>query len=173
LLDVLRSLAGTVNLIVTSRDLPPIALEFKKCTPMDIRASNEDVKIYIEGRIESPIAIAIHSEYLKGIIVSKIVKKVKGLYVSPPTLLSRLNIDISSRILLARLYMDLLEKKFPTAAVSEALNILPDGVHDYHEEPMEQIKAKDKECKDLSEPVFSWITYAFRPLSSNALAVES
>jgi len=51
LLQALRSLTGTVNLMVTSRNLPSIAREFEGKKRVVIRAHDEDVTRYIRGRI--------------------------------------------------------------------------------------------------------------------------
>ena len=76
LLKALRSLAGNVNLMVTSRDLPSIARDFEGKKRLTIRARDEDVTMYIRGRITLGPR---HLRNLEGTIVNKIVENVKGM----------------------------------------------------------------------------------------------
>jgi hypothetical protein len=77
LLRVLQSLAGMVNLMVTSRDLVSIAREFEETKRLNIRANNQDVQRYIEGRIAR--APRRHLKVLQESIVRKMVENVRGM----------------------------------------------------------------------------------------------
>ena len=75
LLKALRSLTGNVNLMVTSRNLPSIAREFEGKKQLTIRANDQDIKIYINGRI----AVAPrHLKNLQDVIVNRIVESING-----------------------------------------------------------------------------------------------
>ena len=77
ILKALRSLGRTVNLVVTSRDLPSIASEFQDAKCLSIYAHNDDMRRYIEGRIaRTPRR---HLKTLQETIVSKIIENVKGM----------------------------------------------------------------------------------------------
>ena len=76
LLEVLRSLPGQVNLMVTSRDLPSIARDFNGAKRLHIRAKDDDIKIYIEGRIALGPR---HLKRLQYVIVNRLVENVKGM----------------------------------------------------------------------------------------------
>jgi hypothetical protein len=76
LLDVLLSLPGQVNLLVTSRDLPSIGRDFEGTKRLHIRAKDDDIKIYIEGRIALGPR---HLKKLQDVIVSRIVENAKGM----------------------------------------------------------------------------------------------
>ena len=77
LLQALRSLAGTVNLMVTSRDLVSIARDFQETKHLDICANDQDVRRYIEGRIaRTPRR---HLKALQESIVKKIVENARGM----------------------------------------------------------------------------------------------
>jgi hypothetical protein len=76
LLEVFRSLPGQVNLMVTSRDLPSIARDFEGTKRLHIRAKDDDIKIYIEGRIASGRR---HLKQLQEVIVNRIVENAKGM----------------------------------------------------------------------------------------------
>src|ERR1700722_10523198 len=76
LLEVLRSLPPQVNLMVTSRNLPSIGRDFEGAKRLHIRAKDDDMRVYIEGRI------ALGPQHLKNLqeaIVNKIVKNAKGM----------------------------------------------------------------------------------------------
>src|SRR3984957_18446143 len=76
LLKVLRSLPRQVNLMVTSRNLPSIGRHFEGAKRLHIRAKDDDMKIYIEGRIALGPQ---HLEILQELIVNKIVENAKGM----------------------------------------------------------------------------------------------
>ena len=80
----LRSLAGIVNLLVTSRDLASIAQDFHGTKRLDIRASDHDVRKYIEGRIPFSPFLKIHVDKdatLQDDIVKAITENVDGMLV--------------------------------------------------------------------------------------------
>src|ERR1700722_1748401 len=76
LLEVLRSLPQQVNLMVTSRNLPSIGRQFEGAKRLHIRAKDDDMKVYIEGRIALGPQ---HLEILQELIVNKIVENAKGM----------------------------------------------------------------------------------------------
>src|SRR3984957_8289480 len=76
LLDVLRSLPGQVNLLVTSRDLPLIARDFEGAKRLHLRAKDDDIRAYIEDRID------LRPRHLKNMqeeIMDKLVENAKGM----------------------------------------------------------------------------------------------
>ena len=76
LLEVLRSLPRQVNLMVTSRNLPSIGRDFEGAKRLHIRAKDDDIRAYIEGRI------ALGPRHLKNLqetIVNTIVENAKGM----------------------------------------------------------------------------------------------
>jgi len=82
LLSALRSLANTVNLLVTSRDLASIAQDFHGTKRLDIRASDHDVRRYIEGRIPRESRLARHvdgHQTLQEELVKKVIENVRGM----------------------------------------------------------------------------------------------
>lgn len=84
LLKALRTLTSSVNLLITSRDLVSIAADFHGIKRLDIRASDDDVRRYIEGRIPRLPWLAKHvagHPMLQEEIVDKILENVQGMYV--------------------------------------------------------------------------------------------
>jgi hypothetical protein len=85
LLTALRSLANPINLLVTSRDLASIAQEFRGTKHLDIRANDQDVRRYIEGRIPCAPFLKIHVDKdatLQEEILKAITENVDGMLVS-------------------------------------------------------------------------------------------
>src|ERR1700722_3577222 len=76
LLEVLRSLPRQVNLMVTSRNLLSIGRDFEGAKRLHIRAKDDDMKIYIEGRIASGPR---HLKNMQEAIMNKIVKNAEGM----------------------------------------------------------------------------------------------
>jgi hypothetical protein len=78
LLRTLRSFTstGTVQLMVTSRELPSIAQEFQGIQRLDIRASDQDLEKYLEGRITSGPR---HLKRLQENIVKQIIQNAAGM----------------------------------------------------------------------------------------------
>ena len=76
LLQVLRSLPLQVNLMVTSRNLPSIGRYFEGAKRLHIHAKDDDMRIYIEGRIALGPR---HLKNLQEVIVNKILENAKGM----------------------------------------------------------------------------------------------
>jgi len=82
LVTELRSLPGTVNLMVTSRDLTSIARVFLGAKRLDIRANTQDLRRYIQGRISREPRLAGHVKgdpTLQDYIVKKVLENVRGM----------------------------------------------------------------------------------------------
>lgn len=82
LLAALRSMPSTVKLLITSRDLPSIAAEFREANRIDINANDEDLQKYIEGRIPREPRLATHVRgcpSLRDEIVKKIIENARGM----------------------------------------------------------------------------------------------
>ena len=83
LLAALRTLKDTFKLLVTSRDLSSIAEDFCDAQ-LRISASNDDVRRYIEKRIDSERWLKRYVKKcpeLQEEIVTKILENVQGMYV--------------------------------------------------------------------------------------------
>ena len=82
LLPALRSLASTANLLVTSRDIASIERHFRDNKRLYIRAIDQDVERYIEGRIPRLDRLKIHVDTdpaLQGEISKAITGNVDGM----------------------------------------------------------------------------------------------
>ena len=70
-----------LNIFATSRDLPGIKAQFFGCTALEIRASEEDVRRYLENCMrELPRCVVQHAD-LQSKITTQILALVDGMYV--------------------------------------------------------------------------------------------
>jgi hypothetical protein len=80
----IRKLLPSIRLFITSRQIPAIESEFKKAARLEIRASDGDVKKYLQGRIgrERRLADFVKADpVLQDAILTTIVENAKGMYV--------------------------------------------------------------------------------------------
>ncbi|KAF7917816.1 uncharacterized protein EAE97_011954 [Botrytis byssoidea] len=150
-----------VNLFATSRPIPEIIQKFAGGISLEIRASNEDVRLYLDGRLSQLPAFVRRYPKLQDEIKTEIVKTVDGMF------------------LLAQLHFDSLIAKRSPRAVKTALKNLPNGYEAYdhaYNAAIERIEGQVADSRELAEQVLSWITCAKRPLTTaelrHALAVE-
>ena len=81
-LTEIQKLQPSVNLLVTSRHISAIEHEFEKATSVEIHARNEDVRRYVEDRIERERRLARHVKddpALRETIINSIVEKARGM----------------------------------------------------------------------------------------------
>ncbi|KAM7197581.1 hypothetical protein V8F33_005547 [Rhypophila sp. PSN 637] len=178
LLSILTEMFGlqkrrrTVNLLATSRYIPEIMSEFNdrnegRITPVvEDRASEADVRKYLEGQSNDLLPFARRNKELQGQIVTKIVDAL-GL------------IDWCHTFLLAQLHFRSICNHTDKKSVLQALSRLQSGSNAYevaYEEAMGRIKRQKAGPAELAFKVLAWITCATRPLSTvelqHALAVE-
>ncbi|RYP70705.1 hypothetical protein DL771_005309 [Monosporascus sp. 5C6A] len=170
-LPAIFSLQATTetNLFATSRHVPEIAVMFKGSISVEIRATDDDVRRYLDGRklmlpefvgsppeLQEELQKKLHEE-----IKTEILKAVDGMF------------------LLAQLHLDSLAGKKSPKAVQDALTKLPTGSGAYncaYEIAMERIERQLSDRPEVAKQVLSWITCAKRPLTTtepqHALAVE-
>ncbi|RFU33238.1 hypothetical protein B7463_g3094, partial [Scytalidium lignicola] len=147
------------NIFATSRFIPDIVTQFHDSRSIEIRAHDEDIRMYLDNHISdsgSKLLKDIHEE-----IKIKIIEAVDGMF------------------LLAQLHFDSIVTKKTLKNIKNALINLPKGSEAYsrtYEEAMERIEGQNKDSKELAKRVISWITCAKRPLTTSelqhALAVE-
>jgi hypothetical protein len=71
------------NLFATSRLIPGISEQFEGSTSLQIRASEEDIRRYLDGRMSQLPTFIGRDSYLQERIKTEIVKAVDGMYVHP------------------------------------------------------------------------------------------
>ena len=79
LTEVLK-LIPSVSLLLTSRDIPDMKRKFEVAARLDIQASDEDIRIYLESRIETELASFIKRDStLRTDILTTIIEKAQGM----------------------------------------------------------------------------------------------
>lgn len=87
LLAEVRRLPQNSRILITSRYSPHLEESFKDAPSVEVRATDDDVKRYIEGRIEKEPRLAKHIRsdiQLLDEVVTTIVDNCKGMYVNIP-----------------------------------------------------------------------------------------
>ncbi|KAF8135843.1 hypothetical protein K438DRAFT_1640059, partial [Mycena galopus ATCC 62051] len=148
------SLRGTsVNLMLTSRSYIMIGHCIPNFTALEIRATAEDIRAYLTGRIRTSPRISKHirnSPGLRDAIEERVVESNDGMF------------------LLAKLRIDSLER--PTLrTVREALASIPRDLERSYDEVVERINRQNEEDRKLAWRTLSFITHAERPLRSSKL----
>ncbi|OBT99017.2 hypothetical protein VE01_02493 [Pseudogymnoascus verrucosus] len=160
--EILRLQTNTgANLFVTSRFIPHIVEEFQGAPSLEIRASDGDVKRYLDGQSSRLPSFVRRNLDMQEKINAEIVKAVDGMF------------------LLAQLHLESLIGKRSPKAIRSALEKLPTGseAYDYaYKEAMERIEGQIADSQDLAKQALGWITCSKRPLTTlelqHALAVE-
>jgi hypothetical protein len=83
-LGEVRKLLPNICLLVTSRPIANLEHEFENATHLEIHASDEDIKRYLEAQIERQPQLARHIKAdptLRDAILNNIIKKANGMYV--------------------------------------------------------------------------------------------
>jgi hypothetical protein len=70
------------NLFATSRFIPEITKEFQESMSLEIRASDYDVRRYVDGYMSHPPSFVGRNPDLQEEVKTKIVKAVDGIYVA-------------------------------------------------------------------------------------------
>ena len=76
----LQAKCGT-NLFATSRLIPEITEKFEESASLEIRASDKDVRAYLDGHMSKLPAFVLRSSQLQEGIKNEIIKAVDGMYV--------------------------------------------------------------------------------------------
>ncbi|KAH9204100.1 hypothetical protein DL95DRAFT_439405 [Leptodontidium sp. 2 PMI_412] len=149
------------NVFATSRFIPEVTEKFEGSISLEIRASEEDVRRYLDGHIFRLPAFVSRSPDLQEEIKARIVLLVKGMF------------------LLAQLHLDSLVGKRSAKAIRTAIAQLPTGTNVYdcaYNDAMNRIEGQLQDQEELAKQVLSWITCAKRPLTTlelqHALAIE-
>jgi hypothetical protein len=78
LLRAFQSLAGTVNLLFTSRNLPSIARYFEGTKRLDICPSDEDLRAYVEARFNQS-RFGLRRLDVRETVVNRVVQRAQGM----------------------------------------------------------------------------------------------
>ncbi|KAI0974349.1 hypothetical protein F4678DRAFT_422344 [Xylaria arbuscula] len=150
-----------MNIFATSRPIPEIMERFRGILSIEIRATENDIRNYVCGRLPELRVVATHPE-LQDEIIKTIANAVDGMF------------------LLAQLHFTSLIGKDTPRAVRKALQMLATGSNAYdsaYNSAMQRIIAQPSEQAKRATQVLSWVTCAKTLLTrrelQHALAVES
>ncbi|KAJ7291088.1 hypothetical protein C8J57DRAFT_1704769 [Mycena rebaudengoi] len=154
LLSRLSTLGLTVNLLFTSRPHVDIENTFPDAKRMEIRASEDDIRCYVQGQIARSSRLAKHVRARPN-LREEITRSIIGL--------------ADGMFLLVKLHMDSLSTKITVRAVREALKGLPKDLDGTYDEAMQRIAQQSEDDRNLALQILSWISNAMRPLSASEL----
>ncbi|KAI8714078.1 NACHT domain-containing protein [Fusarium sp. LHS14.1] len=154
--------ALSANILCTSRPIPEIESWFPNAVSINVRASEHDVRKYLDGKIGRLPSFVARSTELQENVKTQILQVVDGMF------------------LLAHLHLESLMYKRTAKALRTALEGLPRGstaCDDTYERTMRRIETQSPDQAGLAMDVLQWIVYAKDPLPvlglQHALAVES
>ncbi|KAF8188272.1 ankyrin repeat-containing domain protein, partial [Mycena galopus ATCC 62051] len=160
LLNYLTTLGPTVNLMLTSRS--HITLPSLPYMIVEIRASNKDIRQFVDQRIQYHSWLSLHVKTLPELreqIITRIVGAVDGMF------------------LLAKLHIESLATKTTIGLVRKALENLSGDLDTVYGVIMERINQQEKDSRDLAYAALTWVTHAQRVLTvvelQEALAVKA
>ncbi|KAJ7242059.1 ankyrin repeat-containing domain protein [Mycena rebaudengoi] len=161
LLKCIRSLGPNVSLLLTSRPHINIEAAFPGSLGVEIRATEHDIRNYIQGQIIQSSRLTEHvasRPELGDEIESTILQNVDGMF------------------LLAKLHIDSLATKNTVKAVREALRNLPKDLNHTYDEALQRIDRQNEDDRNTAQLTLCWVSNAKRLLSVSelieALAVE-
>ncbi|KAJ7019278.1 ankyrin repeat-containing domain protein [Mycena alexandri] len=161
LLRRLCALGPTVSLMFTSRPHIHIADIFPNSETLEIRATEDDIRLFIDAQIPRSPRLSRHitsRPALRDEICSGIAQRSDGMF------------------LLARFHLDSLTELNTIKAVRQALNHLPVDLDSTYDDITDRINRQKESDKKLAWLALSWIIHAKRPLRPSelieALAVE-
>ncbi|PVH91677.1 ankyrin [Periconia macrospinosa] len=144
---------ASVRLFATTRINTEIISHFEPCLRNEIRAHDDDIRIYINSRMHELRKIKNNAE-LKAMVVKKIVEVTGGMF------------------LLARLHMDSLKEPATLGSFKKLLCNLPKGakrLNESYDEAMRRIDAQSEERQQLAYQIISWTAYTHRTFTTNEL----
>lgn len=159
---LLQSKCG-VNFFATSRFIPAIMSEFSKSLSGEIRASDEDVRRYLEGHIRQLPSFVERNRLLQEEIKNKISEAVDGMFLLAQIYLSSLSDKPTAKSVKNSLKQ--FRKQNQGSSEAQKLEVLG---HAY-DEAMERINGQMSGFRDLAMKVLAWITCAKRPLTTSEL----
>ena len=159
--SAMKRLSIVGRVFITARPHVHPTTVLPECHRLEIRATNLDMRCYIDARIKEH-------------------KRLSRLIGSDPQITHRLNETLCRKangmFLLARLQMDSLVNQTSARHVSKALQSLPEKLNETFGDAIDRIKSQSQEYWQLARKVISWIFYAKRPLKifelRELLAVE-
>ncbi|KAJ7579995.1 hypothetical protein C8J56DRAFT_274403 [Mycena floridula] len=150
----LHSLSDTVQILITSRNILSIAQALDGQICLGIEAQDQDLEIYIKGRI-------LEDDRLKRLI--------KGDTALETEITNEIITKAAGKFLQAQLHLDSLSSQSHRKALRIALSTLPKEILSSYDSVMTRIDAQGGIDRNLAYHVFFWLAYAKRSLTAKAL----
>ncbi|KAF7554286.1 hypothetical protein G7Z17_g3000 [Cylindrodendrum hubeiense] len=150
------------NIFATSRPLPDITEIFKGTLLLNIRATQGDVKEYLEGHMAELRRFVQDDQQLQENIKTGISEAVDGMFLLAQIYLDLLNDKVTRNAVLGELERMNKQKKASGGNMDDVLNKAYDTV-------MDRINGQKLGLKELAIQVLSWISCAKRPLNTSEL----
>ncbi|GLA02670.1 hypothetical protein AnigIFM60653_002195 [Aspergillus niger] len=157
--------ATGLNILATSRFAPEIEKNFRErddCSFLEIRATDEDIRRYIQGNITSLPSFVTQDQAMADRILKEIPQTASGMF------------------LFARLCLDSLRDQVSPKRMHRALTEMSNnsGLRRLaYQETMKRIESQSPNLRNLAIHALSWIVCAKRPLSilelQHALAIQT
>lgn len=179
LLLELRAISSIAKLMVTSRHHPDFVEEFGNAATLEIRAKEDDLRVYLSSMIPRLAKSIQITPGLQEDIINAIVQVADGMYVH--YILTHVRLLMTLRFLLARLYFESLAGERTVSLIKTALGNLPRGLEKYalkaaYRDAMRRIDEQPQGPKDRANMVLDWVINAAQPLKvaeiRHALAIS-
>ncbi|KAK1762458.1 ankyrin repeat-containing domain protein [Phialemonium atrogriseum] len=165
----LQTMCGA-NIFATSRSIPEITAKFSLGMSVEIRASDDDVKRYLQGHMSQLPSFVERNQQLQEEIKIKISEAVDGMFLLAQIYLDSLEDKLTPKAM--KRALEQFQKQSTASREDEKLEVLAQA----YAQAMERINRQTQGRQDLAKKVLAWITCAKRPLTTSelqhALAVE-
>ncbi|KAF7905376.1 uncharacterized protein EAF01_005897 [Botrytis porri] len=155
LIRQLQNLPSNVHLLLTSRRLGDIEEKLSDYPHLNIQASDDDVRAYLEARIdmeENILKFCKKDPTLRKTIVGKIAEKAHGMF------------------LLAHMHIEAIASELKISRVRKALTGLPEILDNTYDDAMKRImEGQETNRKILAMNILMWLSCAKKPLTVREL----
>ncbi|KAF7939835.1 hypothetical protein EAE99_001640 [Botrytis elliptica] len=155
LIRQLQNLPSNAHLLLTSRRLGDIEEKLSDHPHLEIRASDDDVRVYLEARIdmeENILKFCKKDPTIRKTIVGKIAEKAHGMF------------------LLAHMHMEAIASELKISRVRKALTVLPEIIYKTYDDAMKRImEGQETNRKILAMNILMWLSCAKKPLTVREL----
>ncbi|KAJ4299793.1 hypothetical protein N0V90_005039 [Kalmusia sp. IMI 367209] len=148
-LEMIRQLPSTVRLLITSRERKHARCGLDPVHEVEIIPDDNDLRSYIRGQIQIHTS---HNELLARADADNIIRSISQ--------------SAKGMFLLAHLHMNDIAAQRTDADLQSSLENLPSEVHETYAKAIQRIPPYDI---PLAKLIFSWITFAMRPLTIEEL----
>ncbi|KAL3450534.1 ankyrin repeat-containing domain protein [Aspergillus insuetus] len=163
-------LRGCVNLLATARLIPDIEKMFTDCPSFEIRATDEDLDVYLNDCVAGITSVTISPE-LKTDIVRRIKQAVDGMF-----LMARLYVSSLQEAVHMKEVSDILEDMERKLAKASTDKTGVDQLDQVYDTIMTRVNRQTESHRRLALKILPWVTYARRMLTTfeleHAVSIE-